>query len=249
LSSYSILDNCPGYQRSKEKKMLVRNWMSHTVITIDAETYISDAAKLMENHKIRGLPVLGDGSLIGYITDREIKRASASEIGRLEYILGIDQMTTHIKAKEIMIKNPTKILMDYTVEEAAEIMMEEKLSSAPVVDRKGDLKGVVSQTDVFRALVSFMGTKKEGIQFAFQLEDRPGSIKEVTDLIRVFGGRIESILSSSYRVSEGFRKVYIRVYGVDESRRQELKSELKRRFSLLYVVKQKGEECEIWEHQ
>ncbi len=223
--------------------------MSHTVITIDAETYMSDAAKLMETHNIRGLPVLKEGSLVGYITDREIKRASASEIGRLEYVLGMDQMITHIKAKEIMIKNPTKILMDYTVEEAAEIMMEKKLSSAPVVDREGNLKGVVSQTDVFHALVSFMGTKKEGIQFAFQLEDRPGSIKEVTDLIRVFGGRIESILSSSYRVPEGFSKVYIRVYGVDESRRQELKSELKSRFFLLYVVKQKGEECEICEHQ
>ena len=229
--------------------MLVRNWMSHPVITIDVETCISDAAKLMETHNIRGLPVLSEGRLAGYITDKKIKRASASEIGRLEYVLGMDEMINHIKAKEIMIKNPIKILMDYTVEEVAEIMMENKLSSAPVVDRKGDLKGIVSQTDVFRALVSFMRTKKEGIQFAFQLEDRPGSIKDVTDLMRMFGGRIESILSSSYRVPEGFRKVYIRVYDVDESRQQQLKIELKSRFSLLYAVKQRGEECEIWENQ
>ena len=229
--------------------MLIRNWMSHPVITIDVETYISDAAKLMEIHNIRGLPVLSEGRLVGYITDSEIKRASASEIGRLEYVLGMEEIINHIKAREIMIRNPINILMDYTVEEAAEIMMEKKLSSAPVVDREGDLKGVVSQTDVFRALVSFMGVKKDAIQFAFQLEDRPGSIKEVTDLIRMFGGRIESILSSSYRVPKGFRKVYIRIYGVGESRRQELKSELKNRFSLLYVVKQKGEECEIWDYQ
>jgi acetoin utilization protein AcuB len=229
--------------------MLVRNWMSHPVITVDLEAYLKDAAKLMETHNIRGLPVLSEGRLAGYITDKEIKRASASEISRLEYIPEMYRMITHIKVKEFMIKNPIKILADYTVEKAAEIMMENKLSSAPVVDREGDLKGVVSQTDVFRALVSFMGTKKEGIQFAFQLEDQPGSIKEVTDVIRMFGGRIESILSSSYRVSEGFRKVYIRVYGVDESRRQDLKSELTGMFSLLYVVRQKGEEYEIWENQ
>jgi acetoin utilization protein AcuB len=229
--------------------MLVKNWMTHPAITVDLETYLKDAAKLMETHNIRGLPVLSEGRLAGYITDREIKRASASEISRLERVPEMYRMITHIKVKEFMIKNPTKILTDYTLEKAAETMMANKLSSAPVVDREGDLKGIVSQTDIFRALVSFIGTKKEGIQFAFQLEDRPGSIKEVTDLIRMFNGRIESILSSSYRVPRGFRKVYIRLYGVDKSRRQELKTDLISKFSLLYVVEHKGEECEIWESQ
>ena len=229
--------------------MLVKNWMSYPAITIDTEAYIKDAKKLMEIHHIRGFPVLREGRLTGYITDREIKRASVSEVVRLEYIPEMYRMITHIKVKEFMIENPIKILTDYTVEKAAEIMMENKLSSAPVVDREGNLKGVVSQTDVFRALVSFMGTKKDGIQFAFQLEDRPGSIKEVTDLMRMFGARIESILSSSYRVPEGFRKVYIRVYGVDESQQQELKTELINKFYLLYVIREKGEEYEIWENQ
>ncbi len=229
--------------------MLVKNWMSHPAITIGIETYIKDAAKLMETHHIRGLPVLSEGRLAGYITDKEIKRASASEVSRLEYVPEMYRMITHIKAREFMIKNPTKILTNYTVEKAAEIMMENKLSSAPVVDREGDLKGVVSQTDIFRSLISFMGTKKDGIQFAFQLENRPGSIKEVTDLIRMFGGRIEGIQSSSYRVPEAFRNVYIRIYGVDVSRRQKLKTELMSRFSLLYVVKQRGEEYEVWKNQ
>jgi acetoin utilization protein AcuB len=229
--------------------MLVKNWMSHPAITVDPETYLKDAEKLMETHNIRGLPVLSEGRLLGYITDKEIKRASASEVSRLEYVPEMYRMITHIKVKEFMIRNPTRIKTDYTVEKAAEIMMEKKLSSAPVVDCEDNLKGVVSQTDVFRALVSFMGTKKEGIQFAFQLEDRPGSIKEVTDLIRMFGGRIESILSSSYRVADGFRKVYIRIYGLDEPRGKDLKEELRRRFSLIYVVKQRGEGCEIMENR
>ena len=228
--------------------MLVKNWMSYPVITVNLETYLKDAAKLMEEHNIRGLPVLSEGRLVGYITDKEIKRASASEVSRLEYVPAMYRMITHIQVKEFMTENPARILTDYTVEKAAEIMMENKLSSAPVVDREGNLKGVVSQTDIFRALVSFIGTKKEGIQFAFQLEDRTGTIKEVTDLIRMFGGRIESILSSSYRVPEGFRKVYIRIYDIDESRMQKLKTELMSRFSLLYVVKQRGEECEILEN-
>ena len=229
--------------------MLVKNWMSHPAITIDAESSIKEAGELMGIHHIRGLPVMREGRLAGYITDKEIKRASASEIGRLEYVLGMEPMISHIKAREFMTENPPRILTDYTIEKAAEIMMENKSSSAPVVDRAGNLMGVVSQTDIFRALVSFMGTKKDGIQFAFQLEDRPGSIKEVTDFIRVFGGRIESILSSSYRVPEGFKKVYVRIYDLDESRVQELKRALINRFPVLYIVEQSGEKCEVYENQ
>jgi len=229
--------------------MLVKNWMSHPAITIDAESSIKEAGELMGIHHIRGLPVMREGRLAGYITDKEIKRASASEIGRLEYVLGMEPMISHIKAREFMTENPPRILTDYTIEKAAEIMMENKSSSAPAVDRAGNLMGVVSQTDIFRALVSFMGTKKDGIQFAFQLEDRPGSIKEVTDFIRVFGGRIESILSSSYRVPEGFKKVYVRIYDLDESRVQELKRALINRFPVLYIVEQSGEKCEVYENQ
>ncbi len=42
--------------------MLVKYWMSHPVITIDMESSIEDAARLMETHHIRGLPVLSEGS-------------------------------------------------------------------------------------------------------------------------------------------------------------------------------------------
>jgi acetoin utilization protein AcuB len=229
--------------------MLVKNWMSHPAITIDVEAYIKEAAKLMEAHHIRGLPVMRDGRLVGYITDKDIKRASASEVSRLENAPEIYRMITSIKVREFMTKNPTRIPINCTIDKAAEIMLKCSLSSAPVVDLAGDLKGVVSQTDIFRALVSFMGAKEDGIQFAFQLEDRFGSIKEVTDLIRMFGGRIESILSSSYRVPEGFRKVYVRVYGVDESRVQELKKTLISRFSVLYIIEQRGEKYEVYENQ
>ncbi|MEJ2658092.1 MAG: hypothetical protein P8012_13015 [Desulfobacterales bacterium] len=69
-----------------------------------------------------------------------------------------------------------------------------------------------------------------------EVEDRPGSIKEVTDVIREYGGRMGSILTSYDMVPEGFRRVYIRMYGIDRFKINRLKEALKEKARLLYMV-------------
>ncbi|MGB5488927.1 MAG: hypothetical protein WBN06_16165, partial [Lysobacterales bacterium] len=64
------------------------------------------------------------------------------------------------------------------------------------------------------------------IQFGLQVEDSPGSIKEVADIIRLFGGRMVSILTSYDEVPEGYRKVYIRMLSIERSELKNLIQEL-----------------------
>jgi len=90
------------------------------------------------------------------------------------------------------------------------------------------------------------GLKSSGIMFAFQLEDRPGSIKEVADIIREYGGSIASILSSYDRVKKGYRKAYIRMYGIDRLKLPQLKEELKEKTTLLYMVDLRENKREIY---
>jgi len=85
-------------------------------------------------------------------------------------------------------------------------------------------------------MISLTGLRSRGIQFAVQIEDRPGSIKEVADILRKYGGRMVSILSSYDRVQKGYRKVYIRMYQIDRLRIPKLKEELKENTTLLYMV-------------
>jgi acetoin utilization protein AcuB len=94
-------------------------------------------------------------------------------------------------------------------------------------------------------MVSLTGLKKRGIKFAFRLEDRPGSIKEVADIIREHGGRIAAILTSYDGVKEGYRKVYIRMYGVDRVKLPTLLEELKEDDKLLYMVDLRENKREI----
>lgn len=214
--------------------MLVGNWMTKDVISVDVNDSMQDAARLIRKHKIKRLPVMENGKLVGIVTDRDLKRASASDVTTLE-IHELLFLISEIKISDIMTKDPITIPLDYTIDEAAQILLEHKLSGAPVVDDEGQVAGIITQTDIFRVLVLFTGVKRAGIQFAFQLEDRPGSIKEVSDIMRNYGCLLVSILSGQ-DVQAGYRRVYIRVRDCDRERLEELKEELKAKANVLYVM-------------
>jgi acetoin utilization protein AcuB len=215
--------------------MLVKNWMSKPAITIDLEASMNDAIKLLKTHNIKMLPVMEKGKLVGIVTDRDLKRASASDATSLE-IHELLYLISKIKIKEIMTKKPITVHEDYTVEETAEILLKHNISGVPVIDQYRDVVGTITQNDIFRILISLTGVAKRGIQFGLEVEDRPGSIKEVTDIIREYGGRMASILTSYDMAPEGFRQVYIRMYGIDRFKLNRLKEVLKEKARLLYMV-------------
>lgn len=215
--------------------MLVKNWMSKPAITIDADDPMNDAIKLLKNHNIKMLPVMEKDKLVGIVTDRDLKRASASDATSLE-IHELLYLISKIKIREIMTKSPITVSQDYTVEETAEILLKHNISGVPVVDQYRDVVGTITQNDIFRILISLAGAEKRGIQFGVEVEDRPGSIKEITDIIREYGGRMASILTSYDKAPEGFRRVYIRMYGIDRFKVNRLKEAIKEKASLLYLV-------------
>lgn len=225
--------------------MLIKNWMSKDVITVDANESMVDAIELLKNHDIHMLPVMKNGELVGIVTDRDIKRASASDATTLE-VHELLYLLSKVKVSQIMSKNPITVPYDYTIEEVAEILLKNKISGVPVLDQSGQIVGTITQTDLFRAILSVTGLRHRGIHFAFQMEDKPGSIKGVTDIIRKYGGQMASILTSYEGVPEGFRNVYIRMYGVDREKLPALINELKKAELMLYMVDHRENVREIY---
>jgi acetoin utilization protein AcuB len=215
--------------------MLVKNWMRHPPITVKADAALQDAVALLNKHGIHMLPVLDNDHLIGVITNLDIKRASTSELFSLEDP-GLANSISRIKVKALMNKKPVTIVEDHTIEETAVLLFVHNISGVPVMNAAGKLVGVITKNDIFRALISLTGINKKGIQFAVRLKDRPGAIKEITDIIREHGGRITSVLSTSKRSDEGFLSVYIRAYGLDLSSRRRLTEVIREHCGLLYVV-------------
>ena len=228
--------------------MLVKNWMSKNVVKIDVDTSMQIATSLMKEHRIRMLPVVKKDKLVGVITDRDLKRASASDATSLD-VHELLYLLMKIKIKDIMTKNPIAVPLDWTVEETAELLLRNKISGAPVVNEKGAVVGVITQTDLFRVLISLTGINAGGIQFAFKIKDKPGTIKDLADIIREFGGQMVSILSSYDKVPEGFRKVYIRMRHIDRDRLAPLKKKLTEKADLLYMIDQRENRREFFEEK
>ena len=225
--------------------MLVKNWMSKQVITIDENNSMNEAIGLLKEHNIRMLPVMKRHELVGIITDGDIKRASASDATTLE-MHELLYLISQIKVKEIMTKDPITVPKNFTVEETAQILLKNKISCAPVVDDPGQVMGIITQDDLFRVLISLTGASKRGIQLAFQVEDRSGSIKEVTDVIRHYDGRMVSILTSYEDAPAGYRNVYLRVYQINREKLPQLQKELGEKAKMIYMVDHRENKREIY---
>lgn len=215
--------------------MLIRYWMSKPAITIDKHQSMQDAAGIVKENKIRLLPVTDKGRLCGIVSDRDLKRASASDATSLD-IHELLFLISKIKVADIMTRDVVTVGPDWTMEEAADLMLTRKISGAPVVDDDRQILGVITQTDMFRATLYLTGLKKRGLQMAFVLEDTPGSIMEIVNIVRQFDGRMASILSTYERAPSGYRNVYLRFYNVSRERIDEMLEILRQKAKLRYMV-------------
>ncbi len=200
--------------------MLVKKWMNKSVISVQANDSVIKAQLLLKDHNINRLPVMEKGMLVGIVTDRDL-RILPSET---------------LRVKNVMTKNPVTVSWNYTIGETAEILLQHNISGVPVVDEDGRVTGIITKGDLFKVLVPLTGIGKRGIQLALQIADRPGAIKEITDLIREYGGRLLSTLTSYEDVRKGYLQVYIRMYGMDRDRLRRFKQSLEEKATLLYIV-------------
>ena len=224
--------------------MLVKGWMTNDVVTIDEESSMMKASLIMKEKKIRCLPVVNKkGDLVGIVSDRDLKDAAPSKATTLD-VYELNYLLSSIRIKDLMTTNLAYVRPDETIEFAAILMLENKISSLPVISEKGALIGIVTQTDIFKVLINIAGVYTGGIQFAFSLEERPGSIKEAADMIRSYGGRIVSILSTHETTEEGRRNVYIRIGPLPEDELRNLVKELEENFVVFYTSKDLLEEVE-----
>jgi acetoin utilization protein AcuB len=226
--------------------MLVKNWMSKEVITVEADDTMQNAIYTLQEQNIKMLPVMDDVKLVGIITDRDLKKASPSDATTLD-MHELLFLISKIKVRDLMKEPVFTARPDDTVEEAAALLLEKKISGLPVIDEQNRLVGIITRSDIFRVLLSLSGLGKKGIQFAIRIKDMPGIIKEVRELIHEHGGRTASILSSSDNAPEGYLNFYFRIYQIDRKKLPSLLDKVKEKGTLLYVVDHRDNKRTIYE--
>jgi acetoin utilization protein AcuB len=179
--------------------------------------------------------VLSGGRLVGLVTDRDLKEASPSRATTLD-VHELYYLLAELQVQEIMSQNPITVFQDDTVERAAQLMLEHTISGLPVVDDAGGLVGIITQSDIFRAFMHISGITQGGVQFGLRLEDRPGILNEVVDMMWAREGRLVSLLTYYRSPGETRREVYIRVKGLSPEAVAAIRAELAGRFEIIYVI-------------
>jgi CBS domain-containing protein len=136
------------------KDLLVKDWMTGKVITVDFHTSLPDAHKLMRSHKIRRLPVLDGDTVVGIVTRSDIREASPSDATSLS-VWELHYLLSKLTMGDIMTPKPVVILPTATIRDAARLMYSHKIGGLPVVDTDGQLQGIITESDIFRILIAW----------------------------------------------------------------------------------------------
>lgn len=212
--------------------MRVSKWMTPKPFTLKPTDNLNTANALMKEKRIRRIPIVNDaGKLVGILSDRDLKEVSPSKASTLD-VWELHYVLDKLKLADIMTKKPFTVTPDTPIERAALVMLEKRVEGLPVVDAKGNLVGILTEGDVFRALVDLTGVDKKRVRVSLVVPDKPGSIREVTDICRAQGGTISSILGSYAKVPAGKREVVVRL---DVPSRDALRTELAKKFSDVVV--------------
>ena len=190
--------------------MFVANRMTKNPITVEPTTPVNEAAKLMKRRNIRRLPVVEKGSLVGIISDRDIMRVApspATTLSKFEIMSLLDKITV----AEIMAKDVVSLPDTATIEEAALVMYNEKLSGLPVVSSMGAVVGIITETDVFKTFVDVMGLADGKTRITLDVVDKIGVVKELAGIIADAGFNIDSMVTCKQASLAGHFESVIRV--------------------------------------
>ncbi len=212
--------------------MLIKDWMAKNVLTVDENTSVMRATRIMKENKVRRLPVLSHGKLTGIITDRDLKEASPSKTNSLD-IHEMYYLLSEMKVKDVMTGDPICMKEDESLEKAAVVMLENKISGILITDQSSHLTGLLSETDIILGFLHSSGIKDGTYQYVFELPDTPGSVTSVVSALREHHARIISILTSFTDTSEGRKQVSIRI-NIDEEARPQLHKTLEDNFTIIF---------------
>lgn len=162
--------------------MLVGKRMKRNPVTIDKDSGINEALRLLQEHRIRHLPVMDGEKMVGIVTDRDIRRvlpspATSLEIHELNYLLD------KLRIGEVMTKKVITVVPETTLEEAAKLLLDHKIGGLPVMDGE-ELVGIITETDILEVFLEVMGVRAPSSRIELIVEDKPGALEEACRIIK-----------------------------------------------------------------
>jgi acetoin utilization protein AcuB len=166
--------------------MLVGERMSHPVISVLPSMPINEALNLMNREHIRRTPVIKDGKLVGIVSDKDLLNASPSQVTSLS-VWELNYLISKITVRDVMTTKVLTVQEDTPIEEAARIMVDNKIGGLPVM-RGQNVIGIITETDLFKIFLELMGAREMGVRVTALVPEKPGELAELTRVISSAGG-------------------------------------------------------------
>lgn len=173
--------------------MLVKDIMQHDVACVRPETPLDEVVRLLQRRGVRHLPVLDHEDLAGIISDRDLKSVLPGP-GAKPAATANGADFGGLTAGDIMTKRVITVEPTVSVEDAARVLMEQRIGALPVTDG-GTLVGIVTETDVLLLFVRAMGILEPSSRLDVLLPDAPASLGRVVHTIESAGAAISSIVT------------------------------------------------------
>lgn len=171
--------------------MFIKLWMQQDITTVDADTPIGEANKIITQSHFRHLPVVEDSTLVGIITQSDIHRALPSAIDSSsspEKTI----IATQAKVSSFMTHSPVTAHPMDPLEDVAILMRRFKIGAVPVVEND-ELLGIITETDIFQAFAEILGGGESGARIELQIQNNGAAVYKITDICKDFNMQLLAI--------------------------------------------------------
>ena len=191
--------------------LLVKDSMTREIVTLAPDERVGTALVLCRQRRIRHLPILSEGRLVGIVSDRDLRSATPA-FGDQERAAALQK----VLVEDVMASDVIFALPDDPIEQAANTMRERRIGCLPVVEA-GELVGILTVSDVMTALVYLVGANEPGSRMEIAVPDRPGSLAGAAGIFGMCGINIVSAAMGPTREpeEEGALRERIVVFRVD----------------------------------
>ena len=160
--------------------MKVKNWMAKDVISISPQASIAEAIELMHRHSIRHLPVIKNNSMLGLVTESNLR----------QYFF--PSMVHKLSISDVMIVNPITVDPNASIDSAAQLIYQYKIGGLPVLEKRR-LIGILTITDILAAFIELFGLLQDSSRLDIIPPERSWTLDDLLRLIRRAGGKVISL--------------------------------------------------------
>jgi acetoin utilization protein AcuB len=173
--------------------MLVYERMTRHPITVSPDTPVAEALQMMREQNVRRFPVIDKKTtrLVGIVTEKELLYASPSPVTSLS-IHEIHYLMSKITVDEVMTTELVTVAEDTAIEEAALLMVDNKVGALPVM-RGQQLVGIITETDLFKTFIELFSAREQGVRLTVLVPEVKGELATITQAISEIGGNIISL--------------------------------------------------------